>query len=694
MTKSPTSRQSANIFKNYNRIIGAAYALLIIALVVFFGYLLHRKMFEEIGSIRGDVARHGQFFEFVLRASADQLEIFRMSASASPGNPGIAAGPALFSHPPGSWLRTNSALGQFSLDDLPNRDSGGNLVGLGRLKNRSRKFYRDLDTALRLNIEWSSLMFNLPNASEARFVSVHQFHAVLPWQQSQDIPFHPGVYDSPVWTMGQPAQNPDREKYWAPVYFGGEARGLLAPVAAPVYDDQRFVGVLSIETSVDYLNRINADFNYPLGFTFLINQHQQVLAHPELYAKPLEVNATPSLASALPQELKGELDRLVLLPSGRPEVINGYLVIRYALISAPWSLFYVAPQSALWLQLAYNMGTPMVGVLLGLALLMALTYMVTSREFVGPAAKLVQHIAAESNFEPTTIPAIPSGWRPWFETITRAFHESMQFVALRKELGIAASMQQSILPRHWPSDPRYTLWGTMRPAKDVGGDFYDHFELAGGQRGIVVADVSGKGISAGLFGMVSKTLLRSLATHGRLEPGEMVSRVNDGLCEDNEACMFVTTFYGQYDPATGKLLYTNAGHLPPLLVHDDGRIAWLPTTSSVALGVMEGLDYPQAMVELQPGALLLMYTDGVNEAMNAANEEFGMQRLAELFAGHPAKTPQDAVARVLQAVEAHAQGVEQSDDITCVALYCLKEQGYEAGQGSAPACLPSQEIVS
>lgn len=680
MTCAPNADRSVNLFKNYNRLIGVAYALLIIALTGFFAYLLNCRMQEEIDLVKGHVVRHGQFFEFVLRSSADQLETFRMSASAADRKQLPVAEPIFSESPPGAWLNTDLKQQRFHLDALPDRDAGGNLVGEGTLHRRTPEFYADLNTALRLNTEWSSLVFNLPNAVEARFVSIHRFHAVLPWRRSEEIIFDSSVYDSPVWLMGQPSNNPDRGKYWAPVYFAGADHGLVAPVAAPVYDDRRFVGVLSIDTSIDYLNRINSDFNYPLGFTLLVDRHDQVLTHPVLYAKPLEIAATPSLAHALPPALHGAIDLLHRLPALQPQVINGYLAIRYPLISAPWSLFYLVPISDLWLQLAVRMGAPMIGVLLGLALLMLVTYLLTAREFVGPAAKLVAHIAAESNFQPTTIPVVPSGWRPWFETITQAFRESMQLVALRQELTIAAHMQQSILPRHWPVHPRYALWGTMRSAREVGGDFYDHFTVADTLRGMTVADVSGKGISAGLFGMMAKTLLRSAATQNEPAIGAMIARVNESLAEDNESCMFVTLFYAQLDPDCGRLEFVNAGHPSPLLIHADGSVAELALTWGMALGAMSGLDYAAASIQLQPGDTLLIFSDGVTEAMNDTDEEFGVARLSALFVAQPPPDPRTAVERTLAAVDGFASGFEQSDDITCIALrYC----------GDAPDTLPA-----
>lgn len=251
--------------------------------------------------------------------------------------------------------------------------------------------------------------------------------------------------------------------------------------------------------------------------------------------------------------------------------------------------------------------------------------------------------------------------------LREALRVKTQFIALQQELSIARDLQQAILPRQWPEHPAYTLWATMRPAKEVGGDFYDHFDVDG-RRGLVVADVSGKGISAGLFAMVSKTLLRSLATQATVDLGAMVARVNDGLAVGNDSCLFVTVFYGELDPATGRFEYVNAGHPPPLLVHTDGTVEWLAVTDGMALGVMDGLDYGRGEVQLRPGDTLLVFSDGITEAMSPTQEEYGTERLATLFAGRVPADPREAAERMIAAVDAFAQGHEQSDDITCMAL--------------------------
>ncbi len=290
---------------------------------------------------------------------------------------------------------------------------------------------------------------------------------------------------------------------------------------------------------------------------------------------------------------------------------------------------------------------------------------------------------------------VPALWRPWFDAITRVFHESLQLGSLRRELDIAARMQQSILPRQWPQDPRFDLWGTMRPAKDVGGDYYDHFPLPQGRCGLVVADVSGKGISAGLFGMVSKTLLRAIATQRELPAAQVAREVNDALCADNESSMFVTTFYGQYDPARGRLVYANAGHPPPLVLRAQGALEWLPGPGGTAFGVIPGLAYAEGVVDLAPGDTLVVLTDGVTESIDADGHEFGKARLSALFEGRPAADAREAITRVLERIERFAHGVEPFDDITCLALRC-RRLGAPAGAPDAvqPQAEPAADLAA
>ena len=242
-----------------------------------------------------------------------------------------------------------------------------------------------------------------------------------------------------------------------------------------------------------------------------------------------------------------------------------------------------------------------------------------------------------------------------------------KLVALQNELDVASKMQQSILPTHFPKGSDYEVFGSMEPARSVGGDFFDVMQLDNGQIGLAIADVSDKGVPAALFMMSTRTLLKGSAI-GSSNPSEVLGEVNDLLNEDNDTAMFVTTLYATYDPASGELSYANGGHNSPLIVHADGTSDLLPLTGGIALGVVPDFEYEQNTVTLLPGDTLVLYTDGVTEAMNVDGEEFGTQRLQEVFVGPNSKNGQEASQAVFQAVSSFAGDTPQSDDITCLTL--------------------------
>ena len=192
--------------------------------------------------------------------------------------------------------------------------------------------------------------------------------------------------------------------------------------------------------------------------------------------------------------------------------------------------------------------------------------------------------------------------------------------------------------------------------------------LANDKVGLAIADVSGKGVPAALFMMSSRTLLKGSAI-GNLNPGETLREVNDLLCEDNEAMMFVTLLYAVYDPPSGNLSYANGGHNTPVVVHADGSYTVLPMTGGIALGVMPDFEFEQGYVKLMPGDTLVLYTDGVTEAMNEDGEEYGMERLCEILAAAPSIRAQDISDTIFESIREFAGEAPQSDDITCLTLH-------------------------
>ena len=242
-----------------------------------------------------------------------------------------------------------------------------------------------------------------------------------------------------------------------------------------------------------------------------------------------------------------------------------------------------------------------------------------------------------------------------------------KLVALQNELDVASGIQQSILPTVFPSRDDYQIYASMEPARNVGGDFFDVVRLEGNRVGLAIADVSDKDVPAALFMMSSRTWMKGAAISS-LEPGTVLGEVNALLHEDNETQMFVTVLYAVYDPETGEFTYASGGHDAPLLVHPDGSSELLPLTGGIALGIVSDLAYGQNSVVVDHGETLVLYTDGVTEAMNGEGEQFGIERLRKVFSDRAPKDANEAAHKVFEAVNTFADGAAQSDDITCLTI--------------------------
>lgn len=254
------------------------------------------------------------------------------------------------------------------------------------------------------------------------------------------------------------------------------------------------------------------------------------------------------------------------------------------------------------------------------------------------------------------------------ESFRQAQVARMRLGVVEQDLTAAKQIQQAIQPSAFPASERYEIYAEIHTAREVGGDFYDFFELSDGRIGIVIADVSGKGMAAALFMAAARTAIRA-AAQIETDPVACITRANDFLSHDNTALMFVTAFYVVFDPASGEITYTNAGHNPPYIVSSDRRrIAPLTGDTGIALGVAENATFQSATERLRPGEVLLLYTDGVTEAMNAGDTEFGEQRLHQLLRDVGPVVTRDVVTRIVAAVRTFAGSAPQSDDITCLAL--------------------------
>ncbi|MEQ8349347.1 MAG: SpoIIE family protein phosphatase [Sneathiellaceae bacterium] len=247
-----------------------------------------------------------------------------------------------------------------------------------------------------------------------------------------------------------------------------------------------------------------------------------------------------------------------------------------------------------------------------------------------------------------------------------ALEHKTRLIALEQELEIARNIQLSILPGDMAPARGFQIAADMLPAKEVGGDFYDFFAIDRDRIGVIVADVSGKGVPAAFFMLIARTLMRATALFG-MSPGRCLARVNGLLAAENREMMFVTLFYGILDLRTGSLAYANAGHNPPLVCRSGGRVEVLPPTGGIAMAVEPGLHYDEARLDFAEGDVLLMFSDGVTEAFATDGSLFGDRRLAALL-GSQAGDAKQVLQAILRDVQDFAAGAEQSDDITALVV--------------------------
>ena len=245
---------------------------------------------------------------------------------------------------------------------------------------------------------------------------------------------------------------------------------------------------------------------------------------------------------------------------------------------------------------------------------------------------------------------------------------------IETELTMASSIQADMLPSIYPAfpeRPEFDVYASMDPAKDVGGDFYDFFLVDEDHLGLVMADVSGKGVPAALFMMASKIILANNTILGK-SPAKVLTDANNAICANNREGLFVTVWLGILDIRTGKIVAANAGHERPVLMHAGGDCELLHDPHGLVVGGMEGVRYREYEIQLNPGDKLFLYTDGVPEATDANENLFGNERMLDALNGVRAAAPEGVLKGVRRAVDGFVKDAEQFDDLT---MLCLEYKG-------------------
>lgn len=242
---------------------------------------------------------------------------------------------------------------------------------------------------------------------------------------------------------------------------------------------------------------------------------------------------------------------------------------------------------------------------------------------------------------------------------------------IEAELNMASSIQAEMLPNIFPAFPdrkEFDIFASMNPAKEVGGDFYDFFLVDDEHLGIVMADVSGKGVPAALFMMASKILIQNFTMLSK-SPKEVLETVNNQICSNNKEDMFVTVWLGILDLKTGELRAANAGHEYPVLKDADGNFELVHDKHGLVIGGMEGVPYREYTLQMKPGSKLFLYTDGVPEATNASEELFGAERMVEALRSAEDESPKVILESVDKAVSEFVKDAPQFDDLTMLCLH-------------------------
>ena len=480
---------------------------------------------------------------------------------------------------------------------------------------------------------------------------------------------------------------------WSEPYFdkgGGDI--IMTTYSVPLYKTvdgrKAFQGVLTADLSLARLRKIVSSIKiYESGYAFLVSRNGTIVTHPnEQWVMQKSIN---NLAEARGDKHSLQVAKYMVRGGEGFVPFTSFATgkecwMYYAPVpSTGWSLAVIFPEEELFADLHLLARNVVFIALVGFALLvMVITFI--ARRITKPVRELaatteeiargnldIELTQPSSNDEIAALAHSFGEMRVALKAyIANLAETTAAKERIESELKIARAIQMSFLPRHFPRFPAkdaFEIYAALEPAREIGGDFYDFFLLKDDQLLFTIGDVSGKGIPAALFMAVTKTLIKGIAGND-LELSEVFRRVNLELCQDNEAMMFTTAFCGILDLTSGELRYTNAGHLPPLLVRRGNAAEWLKIPAGTALAIDEEAHYQTKVTTLQPGDMIVLYTDGVTEAMDPGYRLYSAERLLATVDSNPGSSPEDCVHGIFDSVKTYASGAAQSDDVTVLAV--------------------------
>ena len=484
--------------------------------------------------------------------------------------------------------------------------------------------------------------------------------------------------------------------------------------AMPIYADGELVAVVGSDLFLTSMQESIQSSEEKGGYQLVINNNGHVVFSPKTEgifrvlssdtAVDLRQNPNAELASLINDAMSGSTGvRIVKLEdgeyymAGEPMDSVGWTMVSVfdkAVLDQPADLMrqsYQTIQEEAALTYNGNMKSArawMTGLIVFLAVAMTTGAVILGKRIVRPLNTITRKIAdlSEVNLEFTMEDEYRTGDE--IEVLAESFatlsHRTVEYVGevrrvtaekerIGTELHMANQIQESMLPSIFPAFPErseFDIYATMDPAREVGGDFYDFFLIDQDHLCMVIADVSGKGVPAALFMMISKIIIQSCAMLGR-GAGDILTRTNEALCSNNRMEMFVTVWLGILEISTGKLTAANAGHEYPAMLRN-GKFELLKDKHGLVIGGMAGIEYKEYELTLKPGDKLFLYTDGVAEATRADNTLFGTGRMLDALNINPDGQPEELLKNVRKAVDEFVGESEQFDDLT---MMCFEYKG-------------------
>lgn len=472
---------------------------------------------------------------------------------------------------------------------------------------------------------------------------------------------------------------------WTEPFFDkGHGNVLVCTHAVPFYRDGEFWGVVAVEIRLDNLQELIGEFELRGGNFVVVSKEGRFITHPDpdyIFHRTIEDVAAaeedPKITAAAKDMLEGREGMLRVTDFPAPD--SHWLFYR-PIRSTGWSFAAAFPEAEVmrpvYQSLLENLMMFLAALVLIILLLLLISFWITRP--IGRLADAVRRLGAgdldvqvEGVRSRDEIGQLARGFnhmvRELKHHIARLTEETAGRQAVESELNVARQIQTSLLPQRWPERDDFELYGLNVPARQVAGDFFDFVQVDENRLAIIMADVSGKGAAAALFMAVARTVLRNLALDG-LAPADMLRRANLTLLEDNEQMMFVTAYIAHYHTDTGRIVYANAGHPPPLRIDRDRHTEQVGETTGTVLGALPDQTWDEHEETLGPGQTLVLYTDGVIEATDDSGRMFSEDRLARLLAEHHDSQPLDQSCRfVVRSVE-DFQHQRRSDDVTIMML--------------------------